>query len=125
MRWTLDVPRRFGYGWQTMITVVPPGHNGSEPDVPLFRDKRTARFANGERVREFQSFERQAKKRLRILLDAVSRQGLMRLPSNHFEALGGDRIGQYSIRINRQWRICFEWPDEVPGPFNIEIVDYH
>lgn len=95
--------------------------------MPLspYRDRRTARFANGERVKEFQGFERQAKKRLRILLDSVSCNGLMRLPSNRFETLGGDRAGQYSIRINTQWRICFEWPDGVEKPFNIEIVDYH
>jgi proteic killer suppression protein len=60
---------------------------------PLYRDKRKARFANGERVREFQAFEEQAKKRLLILRAAVSRQDLMLLPSNRFEALGGDRKG--------------------------------
>ena len=49
----------------------------------------------------------------------------MQLPGNHFEALGGERTGQYSIRINMQWRICFAWPDEAPRPFNVEIVDYH
>jgi toxin HigB-1 len=49
----------------------------------------------------------------------------MLLPSNRFEALGGDRKGQLSIRINQQWRICFEWPEHSPRPFNIEIVDYH
>ncbi len=92
---------------------------------PIYRDRRTARFASGERVKEFQSFERQAKKRLVILLDSVSRDGLMLLPSNRFEALGGDRNGQFSIRINTQWRICFEWPDGAAKPFNIEIVDYH
>jgi proteic killer suppression protein len=97
--------------------------SGATP--PLYRDKRTERFASGERVKEFQAFERQAKKRLRILFDSVSRNGLMLLPSNHFEALGGDRSGQYSIRINMQWRICFEWPDGAARPFNIEIVDYH
>jgi proteic killer suppression protein len=92
---------------------------------PMYRDKRTARFANGERVREFQAFEEQAKKRLLILRSAVSRQGLMLLPSNRFETLGGDRKGQFSIRINQQWRICFEWPEHSSRPFNIEIVDYH
>jgi proteic killer suppression protein len=92
---------------------------------PLYRDKRTARFAAGERVKEFQAFEQQAKKRLLILKNAVSRNGLMLLPSNHFEALGGDRKGQFSIRINQQWRVCFEWPDDAVRPFNIEIVDYH
>lgn len=92
---------------------------------PLYRDKRTERFANGERVKEFQTFEKQAKKRLSILLDAIDRTDLMRLPSNHFEILIGNRKDQYSIRINRQWRLCFEWPDGVSSPFNIEIVDYH
>ncbi|MCW3095159.1 MAG: plasmid maintenance system killer protein [Chthonomonadaceae bacterium] len=96
-----------------------------EAVLPSYRDKRTARFANGERGREFQAFEEQAKKRLLILKSAVSRNGLMLLPSNRFEALGGDRKGQFSIRINQQWRICFEWPDDHPTPFNIEIVDYH
>jgi len=47
------------------------------------------------------------------------------LASNRFEALGGDRKRQFSIRINQQWRICFEWPEHSPRPFNIEIVDYH
>jgi proteic killer suppression protein len=47
------------------------------------------------------------------------------MPGNRFEALRGDRKGQYSIRINDQWRICFEWPEETPGPCNVEIVDYH
>lgn len=55
----------------------------------------------------------------------MSRRDLLLLPSNHLEALGGDRKGQYSIRINMQWRICFEWPDDAPRPFNSEIVDYH
>jgi proteic killer suppression protein len=58
-------------------------------------------------LRRFRDFEKQAKKRLLILKDAVSREGLMQLPSNRFQALGGDRKGQYSIRINDQWRICF------------------
>ena len=91
----------------------------------LYRDKRTARFAGGERVKEFQGFEEQAKKRLVILESADSRHDLMLLPSNHFEALHGDRNGQFSIRINQQWRICFEWPDDYTNPFHIEIVDCH
>ncbi|PTY03642.1 plasmid maintenance system killer protein [Verrucomicrobia bacterium LW23] len=92
---------------------------------PVYRDKRTARFALGERVKEFQAFEQQAKKRLRILTDADSRNDLALLQSNRFEALGGTRRGQFSIRINQQWRICFEWPDGAAEPYNIEIVDYH
>jgi plasmid maintenance system killer protein len=42
-----------------------------------------------------------------------------------FAALKGDRKGQYSIRINDQWRVCFRWPEKSPGPLNVEIVDYH
>jgi proteic killer suppression protein len=60
-----------------------------------------ARLANAERVREFQVFEEQAQKRLLIHRAAVSRQGLMLLPNNRFAALGGDRKGQFSIRINQ------------------------
>jgi proteic killer suppression protein len=47
------------------------------------------------------------------------------LPGNRFEALGGDRRGQFSVRINDRWRICFECPESAPGPSNVEIVDYH
>jgi toxin HigB-1 len=90
-----------------------------------YRDKRLALFVQGERVKEFQSFEQQLKKRLVILHSAVSRNGLMLLPSNRFEALTGDRKGQFSIRINQQWRLCFEWPDTAIEPYNIEVVDYH
>jgi toxin HigB-1 len=50
---------------------------------------------------------------------------LARLPGNRFESLKGDRKGQYSIRINDQWRICFEWQEGSLGPTNVEIVDYH
>ena len=92
---------------------------------PKYRDKRTARFAEGERVKEFQAFKAQAERRLDILEAAASRNDVMKLPSNRFEALGGNRKGQFSIRINQQWRVCFEWPDDAPGPFNIEITDYH
>lgn len=91
----------------------------------LFRDKRTERFANGERVKEFQAFEKQAKRRLDILFSATELADLMHLPSNRFESLGGDRKGVFSIRINSKWRICFEWPEESLKPFNVEIVDYH
>jgi toxin HigB-1 len=90
-----------------------------------YKDKRTKHFAEGGRVKEFQAFERQAYKRLEILEAAPNKEALMMLPSNRFEALGGDRNGQFSIRINNQWRICFEWPEEEESPFNIEIVDYH
>lgn len=59
------------------------------------------------------------------LESAVTLGDLAGLPGNRFESLQGDRKGQYSIRINSQWRICFEWPDGASGPENFEIVDYH
>ncbi len=90
-----------------------------------FRDKRTEAFARGEFVREFQGFDRQAYKRLEILDAATALEDLRGLPSNRLETLKGDRAGQYSIRINTQWRICFDWPQGATGPSNIEIVDYH
>ena len=90
-----------------------------------YRDRKTERFAEGRFVREFQGFELQAAKRLSVLNAAPSLETLRALPSNRLESLGGDRKGQYSIRINRQWRICFDWPDGEPGPSRVEIVDYH
>ncbi len=74
---------------------------------------------------EFQSFERQAYRRFEILEAAPNKEALMHLRSNRFEALGGDRRGQFNIRINEKWRILFEWPDGDERPSNIEIVDYH
>lgn len=94
-------------------------------EYPKYKDRRTENFALGEWVKEFQSFERQAQKRLDILEAAPNKEALMKLPSNRFEALTGDRNGQYSIRINNQWRICFNWPNDSLKPYNIEITDYH
>ena len=90
-----------------------------------YRDRRTKQFADGGFVRPFQGFARQGWKRLDILNAATSLNDLAALPSNRLETLRGDRAGQYSIRINQQWRICFEWPAGTPGPSNVEIVDYH
>lgn len=90
-----------------------------------YRDKKTEAFAAGEFVKAFQGFEEQAARRLSILNAALSLDTLRALPSNRLEAMRGDRAGQYSIRVNQQWRICFEWPDGQPGPSNVEIVDYH
>ena len=90
-----------------------------------YRDKQTRQFAEGGFVRRFQGFDRQASKRLEILNAATSLADLAGLPSNRLEALRGDRAGQYSIRINQQWRICFEWPVDATGPSKVEIVDYH
>ena len=58
-------------------------------------------------------------------LDAAVGLGDLARPGNRLEALRGRRRGQWSIRINDQWRICFVWPEESPGPAGVEIVDYH
>jgi proteic killer suppression protein len=90
-----------------------------------YRDTRTEAFANGRFVREFQGFARQAYRRLEILDAAIGLDELRALRSNRLEALKGDRTGQFSIRINARWRICFAWPRGARGPSNVEIVDYH
>ena len=90
-----------------------------------YRDKRTQAFAEGQFVREFQGIMRQAYRRLEVLDAATSLDELRALRSNRLEALKSDRAGQHSIRINIQWRICFEWPRGASGPSNVEIVDYH
>jgi proteic killer suppression protein len=90
-----------------------------------YRDRRTERFAAGETIKAFSGFTDQATKRFQILDAATSLEDLRNLPSNRLEALKGDRKGQFSIRINEQWRLCFEWPPGSPGPLKVEIVDYH
>ncbi len=90
-----------------------------------YGDRRTREFAGGAFVAAFQGFESQAERRLSILNAAPSLEALRLLPSNRLEALRGERLGQFSIRINRQWRLCFTWPAGSPGPYDVEIVDYH
>ena len=90
-----------------------------------YRDKRTRDFAAGKRVKAFSGFERSARLKLDRMEAATSIRDLAALPGNRFEALTGDRKGEYSIRINDQWRVCFEWADGAVGPSNVEIVDYH
>ena len=93
--------------------------------IVSYRDKRTRDFAAGKWVRAFSGIERAARLKMDRLEAATSLQDLAALPGNRFETLRGDRKSQYSIRINDQWRLCFEWPDESPGPVRVEIVDYH
>jgi proteic killer suppression protein len=89
-----------------------------------YRDKRTRDFAAGKRVKALSGIERPARLKLDRLEAATAVKDLAALPGNRFEVLVGDRRGQYSIRINDRWRICFEWLDGAPGPSNVEIVDY-
>ena len=91
--------------------------------IRSFGDRETRRFFEGQPVAAFQSFAKQAARRL-VLLDSAETLGdLAALPSNRLEALRRDRDGQHSIRINMQWRVCFRWTDD--GPRDVEIVDYH
>lgn len=87
-----------------------------------FSCKHTEKLYRGVNVPRFQSFMRQAIKRMQILDSATCIEDLM-MPSNRFEALSGKRNGQYSIRINQQWHLCFQWRND--APHNVEIVDYH
>ena len=91
--------------------------------IKHFKDKHTQLLYEGGYVGKWHAFSRQAERRLQILDSATSINDLRNLPSNGFEALHGDRKGQFSIRINKQWRICFEWKNN--ESFNVEIVDYH
>jgi proteic killer suppression protein len=93
--------------------------------IVSYRDKRTRDFAAGERVKAFSGIERPARLKLDRLEAATGLSDLAHLPGNRFEVLKGNRKGQYSVRINDQWRICFEWPQGALGPSNVEIVDYH
>jgi toxin HigB-1 len=90
--------------------------------IKSFACKQTERLFQGAYVKQFSGFARQAEKRLRLLDEAENLRELESFPSNRFEKLKGDRKNQYSISINMQWRICFEWDD---APFHVEIVDYH
>lgn len=93
--------------------------------IVSYRDKRTRDFASGKRVKAFSGLEKAARMKLDRVEAVVSLHDLAALPGNRFEALKGDRKGQYSIRINDQWRICFKWLHGGLGPSEVEIVDYH
>jgi proteic killer suppression protein len=90
--------------------------------IRSFADKDTERLFGRQGVRRFQSFERVALRRLR-LLDAAEALGDLKGPGLSLEALKRERKGQHSIRINDQWRVCFVWRDG--DAYNVEIADYH
>lgn len=92
--------------------------------IKSFRDARTESIWNRRRVKSFPSgLNKIARRKLGILEDAVVLNDIRIPPGNRLEALKGDRSGQYSIRINDQWRICFRWHEG--NAFDVEIVDYH
>ena len=91
--------------------------------IRSFADSDTQKLFELERVRRWTNIERQALRKL-TQLDLAQTLGDMRAPpGNRLEALSGNRKGQWSIRVNDQYRICFTWTDE--GPAEVEIVDYH
>lgn len=91
--------------------------------IRSFRCSDTEALANGDRVRRFVNIASVARRKLRQLQIAGRLDDLRVPPGNRLELLKGNRAGQYSIRINEQWRICFRWTDA--GAEDVEIVDYH
>ena len=91
--------------------------------IQSFRCRETQEIYEGGQARRFKAIIAVAERKL-AQLDAAQSLGFLKAPpGNRLEALKGDRMGQHSIRINDQWRICFKWTDA--GPVDVEIVDYH
>ena len=91
--------------------------------INSFACDETEALFNSRNVPRFKNIERVARRKLLQLHAAVSLNNLKIPPGNHLEALKNDRLGQHSIRINDQWRLCFVWRDD--GAHDVEIVDYH
>lgn len=91
--------------------------------IASYGNKDTQKLAEGIRIRKFQPFERIALRKIRQLQVATCLTDLRIPPGNRLEALKGKREGQYSIRINDQYRICFSWVND--QAYGVEIVDYH
>jgi proteic killer suppression protein len=89
-----------------------------------FKDAETEKIYHRERSRKLPTdIQQVALRKLRMINNAVNINDLRTPPANHLEKLSGNREGQYSIRINDQWRICFQWKNN--DAFNVEITDYH
>lgn len=92
--------------------------------IRSYRDRDTRSVAERRRVRRFpEQLQRQAQRKLMMINNALDLNDLRILPGNRLEALSGDRDGQFSIRINDRWRVCFTWEDG--DAYQVEIVDYH
>jgi len=92
--------------------------------IKTFKNKESEKIFVRQRSRKFpQEIQQVAYRKLRMLNNAIDLNDLRIPPANRLEKLSGDREGQYSIRINDQWRICFDWSDG--DAMRVEIVDYH
>ena len=91
--------------------------------IQSFKDRDTRRLYDGQRVRAFDGIKKAAARKLDMFNAAADLNDLVSPPGNRLEALAGDRAGQHSVRINDQYRVCFEWTAQ--GPANVEITDYH
>lgn len=91
--------------------------------IKSFKCKKTKELVETGRTRHFSAIKRTAERRLQQVMSAVALEDLRSPPGNQLEELSGDRAGQHSIRINKQWRLCFRWTDD--GAEDVEIVDYH
>ena len=91
--------------------------------IKTFRCSEAQQLSLGQRSRRFGNIAAAARRKLRMVQAATKLDDLKAPPGNRLEALVGDRRGQYRIRIDDQWRLCFEWRDG--DAYNVEIVDYH
>lgn len=91
--------------------------------IKSFKCKDTDKLFNDSYIKRFRGIERKARIKLEILNATVSLDSLKVPPGNRLEALKGDKKGQYSIRIDSQWRLCFKWIEE--NAHEVEIADYH
>lgn len=91
--------------------------------IRSFRDRKTEKVFGREFSRKFQNIASVAKRKLDQIHAAAALSDMRVIPGNRLESLAGDRMGQYSIRISDQWRICFQWI--YPDAHEVEIVDYH
>ena len=91
--------------------------------IKSFKCKDTEKLFHDIDIKRFRNFSRKARIKLEMLNATISLDGLKVPPGNRLEALKGDRKGQYSIRIDSQWRICFKWTEG--NTYAVEIVDYH
>lgn len=91
--------------------------------IRSFRDQDTQRFYGGERIARFETVKKVAWRKFDMLNAAANLDDLRSPPGNRLEALAGDRAGQYSIRVNDQWRLCFVWTDE--GPAEVELSKHY